>query len=47
MSKGDVIVFQETMLELGKSTIDFSSDTFKLGIVDATITPAVDQTSPT
>lgn len=47
MAKGDTIVFQETMLELGKGTIDFSSDTFKLGIIDDTITPAVDQTSPT
>ena len=47
MAKGDAIVFQEAMLEFGKGTIDISSDTFKVGIVDDTITPAADQTTPT
>jgi len=45
--KGDVVLFNETMLEFGKGTLDLSSDTLKVGIVDDTITPAADDATPT
>lgn len=47
MAKGDVIVFQETLLRMGKAELDLSSDALKLVIVDNTITPAADDVTPT
>lgn len=47
MAAGDVLFFNEFGLELGKETHQLVSDTFKLAIVDDTITPAVDDTTPT
>lgn len=47
MAKGDVILFQETLMRMGKGEFTWPSDTLKLGIVDNTITPAADDTTPT
>ena len=47
MAIGTVTLFDEFLLECGKGTHDLVNDTIKLGIVDDTITPAKDQTSPT
>jgi hypothetical protein len=47
MAKGDVFLFQETMLRAFKKELDLSTDTLKLAIVDDTITPAPDDTTPT
>jgi hypothetical protein len=47
MARGEVTLFDEFLFECGKGTHDLTSDTLKLGIVDNTITPAKDQTSPT
>lgn len=47
MAKGDVILFNETMLELGKGGFTWPSDTLKVGIIDNTVTPAADDPTPT
>lgn len=47
MAKGDIIVFQELLLRMGKGELDLSTDTLRVGIVDNTITPAADDTTPT
>ena len=47
MARGDVTMFDEFLLELGKETHNLTSDTLKLGIVDNTITPLATQTTPT
>jgi len=47
MAAGDVYVFNEFALDCGKAVHDLTADTLRLGIVDNTITPAVDDTSPT
>lgn len=47
MARGTVTLFNETMLEGFKGSYDLSTDTLKLGIVDATITPAADDATPT
>jgi len=46
MARGSVVLFNEFMLEIGKEVHDLSSDTFKLGIVDDTITPEADDGTP-
>lgn len=46
MAKGDVIVFQDGMLEMGKGTFDILNDTWKCGIVDNTITPVANLATP-
>jgi hypothetical protein len=46
MAKGDVVYFQEAMLEFGKGTFDLSSDTLKCGIVDDTLTPVANIATP-
>lgn len=47
MARGDVIVFRRFWVDLGEEVHKFSVDTLKAGIVDDTITPAVDDTTPT
>lgn len=47
MAQGDVTIFQVFRLELGKETHDLSSDALYVGLVDDTLTPAEDDTTPT
>ena len=47
MARGDVIVFDEAEFDAWRGVHTLPTDTLKLGIVDDTITPAKDQTSPT
>lgn len=47
MAAGDFVIFDQFWEELGKGTHNLSSNTLKLGIVDDTITPARDDTTPT
>lgn len=47
MATGTATVYNEAMLEGFKGSFDLSTDTLKLGIVDATITPAADDATPT
>lgn len=47
MAKGDAYLFQETLLRMGKGELNLSTDTLKMVIVDNTITPAPDDTTPT
>lgn len=47
MAIGTSLLFNEAMLEGFLGSFDLSSNTLKLGIVDATITPLVTQTTPT
>lgn len=46
MAKGDVLIFQETLLEFGKGTLDLVNDVLKCGIVDDTLTPVADLATP-
>ena len=46
MPRGSVTLFNETMLDMGKGVHDLSADVLRLGIVDNTITPAVDDATP-
>jgi hypothetical protein len=45
--RGTCVMFQEAMKYFAEGDIDISSDTFKLGIIDDTLIPAADDTSPT
>lgn len=47
MARGDLLTFEELGKQIGDGEHDFSSDTLKLGIVDATITPTVGDATPT
>jgi hypothetical protein len=47
MARGDIVLFNAFAYDYGNKIHDFDSDTFKLGIVDDTITPAADDTTPT
>ena len=47
MARGDLTVFEEFSKQIGDSEHDFQSDVLKAGIVDATITPAASDASPT
>lgn len=46
MAKGDVVIFQEAMLDLGKAVHNFSTATIKCGIVDNTKTPVANEATP-
>jgi len=46
MARGDLTVFEEYPLELGKGTFDLSSDTLKLGLIDNTTPPTAADASP-
>ena len=45
--RGTCTMFQEAMKYFAEKQIDISSDTFKVGIIDDTVIPAADDTSPT
>lgn len=47
MARGTVLTFEEFTLQIGDGEHDFGADTLKLGIVDATITPLIGDTTPT
>lgn len=47
MARGDILTFEEFVLQIGTESHNFSSDTLKLGIVDNTITPTIGDTTPT
>ena len=45
--RGTCKIFNEAMQYFAEGDIDISADTFKLGIIDDTLIPATDDTSPT
>jgi hypothetical protein len=47
MAQGDVVVFDATFGRIGEGEYDLPADTFKIGIVDDTITPTAADTTPT
>ncbi len=47
MARSDLIVFEESALQLGNGEHDLSNNVLKLGIIDATITPAADDATAT
>lgn len=47
MATGDVTVFQEFAAQLGAENHDFSSDVFKLGIINNTAAPTAADATPT
>jgi hypothetical protein len=47
MATGTVLTFEEFTLQIGQEQHNFPSDTIKMGIIDATITPAIDDATPT
>lgn len=46
MAKGDLTVFEEFTDQLGKEIHNFSSDTFKVGIIDNTSPPTAADATP-
>lgn len=46
MARSDLVVFEESSLQLGKGEHDLSSNVLKLGIVDSTITPTAADSTP-
>jgi len=46
MAAGDVTVFEEFVLSLGSETHDFANDVFKLGLIDAVVTPTAADATP-
>lgn len=47
MARGDFYVFNGFLVDLGAEKHILASDTLKLGIIDATATPLITQTTPT
>lgn len=47
MAAGDLTVFQEFTLQLGEAKHNFSSNSFKLGIINNTAAPTAGDTTPT
>jgi|OpeIllAssembly_1097287.scaffolds.fasta_scaffold00035_2 hypothetical protein len=47
MARGDFYVFNEFLVDVGSEKHNLPSDTLKIGIIDATATPLVTQTTPT
>jgi hypothetical protein len=46
MAQGDIIIFDQFLLDLGEKIHDLSSDTFKLGLVNSATTPATTTGDP-
>ena len=46
MARNDLLTFEEFTLNIGLAGFNLETDVLKLGIVDATITPAIDDTTP-
>lgn len=46
MATGDITWFDQALLDLGEKLHDLSSDTFKLGLVTAVVTPATNTSDP-
>jgi hypothetical protein len=46
MAKGDIKWFSGALLAIGKKVHDLSADTFKLGLVTSTATPAIADADP-
>ena len=46
MARGDVTIFEEHSLDLGKGVHDFSSDTLKIGLIDSTAAPTAADATP-
>lgn len=47
MATGTVTVFNEFLVSLAEGKINLETDTFKLGLIDDTVTPVVDTATPT
>ncbi len=47
MARGDLVVFEEFALNIGLEIFQLETDVLKMGIVDATITPAAGDATPT
>ena len=46
MARGDLTMFEEFSLDIGKKVHDLSSDTIKLGIIDNTVAPTASVLTP-
>lgn len=46
MAAGDIVWFDQALLDLGEKLHDLSTDTFKLGLITAVVTPATTTTDP-
>lgn len=46
MARSDLFVFQKTSFQVGTGEHNLESNTFKLGIINSTITPVVGQETP-
>lgn len=46
MATGDITWFDQALLDLGEKLHDLSSDTYKLGLVTAVVTPATNTSDP-
>ena len=44
MAVGDIVWFDQALLDLGKKVHDLSSDTIKLGLITSAVTPAASLT---
>lgn len=47
MAKGDVGLFNQFKLDMGDKVHNLSTDTFKVGLVDSTVTPTATTANPT
>lgn len=47
MARGDFVLFDEFLVNLGESDHDFSSDVLKLGFIDNTVVPHLSDATPT
>lgn len=46
MAQGDVVFFDQALLDLGKKLHDLSADTIKLGLITSVVTPAATTADP-
>lgn len=47
MARGDLTVFEEFALDIGKELHNFSTDILKFGIINSTVTPTAGDATPT
>ena len=46
MAQGDIIIFDQFLVDLGEKLHDLSSDTFKLALITSAVTPATTTSDP-
>lgn len=46
MAKGDIIIFNQFLEDVGQGLHDLNADTFKYGLVTASVTPTVSSSDP-